>query len=140
MTECLLKVQTFFNLYAEKKSAGKWYLDGWIKLLKGEKILFTYEVQCIMYNTKPLSKRYVYSRCSLPSWLLVGCTCKVQACSSCAIVTIITTILVCFKCNKQHRWLDTAITNMNDCRCKCIRHDCWLGTTEKDIADGPMQM
>ena len=50
VTECLLKVQTFLNQYAEKGSAGKWYMDGWIKLQKREKILFTYEVQCI--NTK----------------------------------------------------------------------------------------
>ena len=34
VTECLLKVQTFLNQYAEKCSAGKWYMDGWIKLPK----------------------------------------------------------------------------------------------------------
>ena len=47
VTECLLKVQTFLNQYSEKYSARKWYMDGWIKLQKREKILFTYEVQCI---------------------------------------------------------------------------------------------
>ena len=121
----------FSNLYA-KNSAGKWYLDGWIKLLKNrEKILFTYEVQYI--NTKILRKRYVCCRCSLPSWLLVGCNVKIQICSSCAIVTIITTILVCCKCNKQHRWLGTAITNMNAWRWKCIRHDCWKDETVTDM-------
>ena len=36
-----------FESYVEKCSAGKWYMDGWIKLQKREKILFTYEVQCI---------------------------------------------------------------------------------------------
>ena len=30
-----------------------------------------------------------------------------------AFVTTITTSLVCYKCNRQHRWLDIAITNMN---------------------------
>ena len=34
VTECLLKVQTFLNQYAEKCSALKWYIDGWIKLQK----------------------------------------------------------------------------------------------------------
>ena len=65
VTECLLKVQTFFNQYAEKCSAGKWYMDGWIKLQKREKILFTYEEQYI--STKNLSGRFACCRCSLPS-------------------------------------------------------------------------
>ena len=30
-----------------------------------------------------------------------------------AIITTITTSLVVCKCNRQHRWLDIAITNMN---------------------------
>ena len=30
-----------------------------------------------------------------------------------AIVTTITTSLVCCKCNRQHRWLDIAKTNIN---------------------------
>ena len=36
----------------------------------------------------------------------------VQACLPGAIVSTITTFLVCCKCNRQHRWLDIAITNM----------------------------
>ena len=36
----------------------------------------------------------------------------VKACLHGAIVTTITTFLVCFKCNRQHRWFDIAITNM----------------------------
>ena len=46
------RTNLFLNQYAEKCSAGKWYMDGWIKLPKKRKILFTYEVQCI--NTKIL--------------------------------------------------------------------------------------
>ena len=35
VTECLLKVQTFFeSIYTKMCSAGKWYIDGWIKLPK----------------------------------------------------------------------------------------------------------
>ena len=46
VTEYLLKVQTllesikykpFWNQYVEKCSAGKWYIDGWIKLPKKAK-------------------------------------------------------------------------------------------------------
>ena len=65
VTECLLKVQTFLTQYAEKCSAGKWYMDGWIKLQKREKILSTYEVQCI--STKTLSGRFACCRRLLPS-------------------------------------------------------------------------
>ena len=36
----------------------------------------------------------------------------VQACLSGAIVTTITTFLVVCKCNRLHRWLVIAITNM----------------------------
>ena len=39
------KVVYGLNPYAEKCSAGKWYMDGWIKLQKKEKLLFAYEVQ-----------------------------------------------------------------------------------------------
>ena len=102
----------FFNLYAEKIS---WkVVFGWMDKItktKRVKILFTYEVQCIITNN--LNKISVCCRCSLPSWLLVGCNCQIQGCWSCAIVTTITTILVWCKCNKKHRWLDTALTNMN---------------------------
>ena len=67
VTECLLIVQTFFESICGKCSAGKWYMGGWIKLPKiREKILFTYEVQCI--NTKKnLCKRFACCRCPLLS-------------------------------------------------------------------------
>ena len=38
-----------------------------------------------------------------------------QVCWSGAVVTTITTILVWCKCNRQHRWFDISITNMNTC-------------------------
>ena len=59
MTECLVKVQTFFNLYVVKIS---WKLVfGWMdKVTKTrEKILYTHEVQCI--NTKKLLVRDMYA-------------------------------------------------------------------------------
>ena len=74
VTECLLKVQTFLNQYAEKCSAVKWYIDGWIKLQKREKIQFTYE-----------DVRY-----HLDCWLVVT---KIQACWFSAIVTTISSII-----------------------------------------------
>ena len=44
VTECLLKVQTFFESICRKMFSWK-YMDGWIKLpKKREKILFTNEV------------------------------------------------------------------------------------------------
>ena len=72
VTECLLIVQTFFESICGKCSAGKWYMDGWIKLpkKKREKILFTYEVQCI--NTKKTFVRDLHAadvRYYLDCWL-----------------------------------------------------------------------
>ena len=37
VTECLLIVQTFFASICGKCSAGKLYMDGWIKLQKKER-------------------------------------------------------------------------------------------------------
>ena len=47
MTECLPKVQILFLINMRKKSAGKLYLEGWIKLIKNGEKLFTYGMQCI---------------------------------------------------------------------------------------------
>ena len=52
-----------------------------------EKILFTYEVQCI--NNNKIFFKFILL-------LLIHCT-----------------SLVWCKCNRQHIWLDIAITNMN---------------------------
>ena len=63
-------------------------MDGRIKLQKREKILFTYEVQCI--NTKNLSERFADVRYHLDCWLSVT---KIQAFWSGAIVTNISSII-----------------------------------------------
>ena len=80
MTEFLLKVQ--------------WYMTGWVKLLKQrerEKILFTYEVQCINTKKTLVTDLYAaYVRYHLDCWL--GVT-KIQACWSGAIVTTIPSII-----------------------------------------------
>ena len=65
-------------------------MDGWIKLQKREKILFTYDVQCI--NTKKTLVRDLHDadiHYHLDCWL--GVT-KIQACWSDAIVTTISSI------------------------------------------------
>ena len=49
----------------------------------------------------------------LKALLLLGGICKIQAYWPGAVVTTITTILVWHKCNRQHRWLDITVANMN---------------------------
>ena len=55
VTECLLKVQTFFESICGKSQIESGIMDVWIKL---QKILFTYEMQCI--NTKQLFVRKLH--------------------------------------------------------------------------------
>ena len=66
-------------------------MDGWIKQpKKREKILLTYEVQCI--NTIKTLVRDLHAadvRYHIYCWL---CVTKLQACWSCAIVTTISSI------------------------------------------------
>ena len=63
VTECLIKVQTFFE-----SMSGKSQLDGWIKFTK-KKYLWS-----LVYQQKkqPLSKVSACCRCLLPSLPLVG--------------------------------------------------------------------
>ena len=92
------KYKPFLTQYAEKCQ-----LDGCIKFTK--KYLWSVVNQ---YKNSPWV-RYLNAadvRYHLDCWL-------VRACLTGAIVTPITTSLVCCKCNRQHRWLYTAITNMN---------------------------
>ena len=49
----------------------------------------------------------------LKTLLLLGRNNKIQACWSGAVVTTISTILVWCQCDRQHKWLDIAKTNMN---------------------------
>ena len=137
----------FLSQYAEKCSAGKWYIDGWIQLQKRDKILFTYTVQCI--NTKKALVRDLNAadvRYHLDCWL--GVT-KIQACWSGAIATTISSILVkvqqtaqivgyCY--NKYVCWSGASVSDMHACRSKLNRHDCWLGATVKGMANGLMQL
>ena len=80
-----------FESYVEKCSAGKWYMDGWIKLQKREKILFTYEVQCISRKKTLVGDLHAAEvRYHLDGWL--GVT-KIQDCWSGAFVTTISSII-----------------------------------------------
>ena len=58
-----------------------------------------------------------------------------------AIVTTITTFLVCCKCNRQHRWLDIAITNMYAGPVQ-VYHTCLLVSTSlhNDMTVGKMKL
>ena len=119
LTECLFKVQKYkvsminlFSIYMRKKSAGWMY-----EIHNCQFIIYiyiyiythiTYGVQCINTKNNP-RVRYLHAA---DDFNHLGCW-LVQACWSGAIVTTITTILVCCKCKRQRRWLDIAITNMN---------------------------
>ena len=62
----------------------------------------------VLQNKKIHWVRYLHAadvHYHLDCWL-------VQVCLPGAIVTTITTFLVCCKCNRQHRWLDIAIIAM----------------------------
>ena len=59
VTERLFKIQTFFfNQYAKKCSAGKWYMDGWIKLPKKKRENINLLLKCSVSTQKNLSKRF----------------------------------------------------------------------------------
>ena len=86
------------NQYAEKRSAV------WI-----DKIYKKYLWSVVYQHKKQPRVRYLHAAdvCyNLDCWL-------VRACLPGTFVASITTSLVCCKCNRQHRWLDIAITNMN---------------------------
>ena len=59
-------VTEFLNQYGETFSWKAIYGDGWTST-KREKIIFTYEVQCINIRKQPQSKISTCCRCSLPS-------------------------------------------------------------------------
>ena len=125
-------------------------MDGLLKIKitkKQKEKLLTYGVQCINIKTSKrsilllpmfitiMTAGWVYP---LKALLLLGRNYKIQACLSCADVTTITTILVWCKCNRQHRWLDIALTNMNTSTGTvqvyqaCMR----VGTSLTDMAAG----
>ena len=87
-TECLIKVQTFLNQYAEK-SAGSM-----------DKIYKKYLWSVVYHHKNNPCVRYLHAadvRYNLVCWL-------VWACLSGAILTTITSSQVCCKCNRQHIW------------------------------------
>ena len=102
-------------------------MDGWITLPKTR--ANTNGVQCI--NTKATPE---YDICMLQMFItmLVGHYCKIHVCWSDAIVTTITLILVWCKCNRQHRWLDIAITHINAMYQTCML----VGASLTDMAAG----
>ena len=53
-----------------------------------------------------------------------------------AIVTTITTILVCCKFNRQHKWLDIAKTNMNAGQVQVYQTYMLVGASLTDKAAG----
>ena len=53
VTECLLIVQTFFESICGKCSAGKLYMDGWIKLPKKERKYYSL-MKCSVSTQKNL--------------------------------------------------------------------------------------
>ena len=88
MTECLIKVQTFFESMCGKKSAG------WMDTILKKNLELSVSTQ-----VKKTRVRYHHAadvRYHLDCWL-------VQACLPGAIVTTITTFLICCKCNRQYR-------------------------------------
>ena len=119
VTECLIKEQTFFESICRKMSAG--WMDKFTR-----KYLWSVVYQ---HKNNPWI-RYMHAadvRYHLDCWL-------VWVCLPGAIVTTITTSLVYCKCNRQHRWLDIAITSMNagpvqvyqTCMLVCTSLQIWL--------------
>ena len=67
VTECLLKVQTSFE---SKCPAGKWYMDGWMKLQKRERKYYLL-MKCSVSTQKTLATdlHAIYVRYHLDCWL-----------------------------------------------------------------------
>ena len=104
------KYKPFLNQYAEKCSAGKKMVYGWMdKITKKERENTIYLWSAVYQHRKPLVRDLHAAdvRYHLYCWL--GVT-KIQACWYNHFFYY---ILVWYKCNRQHRWLDTAILNMN---------------------------
>ena len=130
------------------------HLDGWIKFTKNKHN--TNGVQCINTKKQHLSKVSACWICSLPSWLMVGTGLLVWC--SCNNHYYYTGLL---QVQRQHRWLEIAITNMDAgpvqvyqtymlkgtslqiwllVRCNCLRHGKLSDEIVTDMADGWVQM
>ena len=93
VTECLLIVQTFFESICGKCSAGKFYMDGWIKLPKKRERKYYSPMKCSVSTQKKTFVRDLHAadvRYYLDCWL--GVT-KIKAYWSGAIVTTISSII-----------------------------------------------
>ena len=94
-------------------------------------------MKCSVTTQKqPLSKVFACCRCSLPSRLLVGTGLLARwNCSNHYY------FLVCCKCNRQHRWLDIAITNMYAGLVQVYQTCMLVGTSlQNDMTAGKMQL
>ena len=85
---------------------------GWMDKITKKERKYYLLMKCSVSTQKTLV-RDVHAadvRYHLDCWL--GVT-KIQACWSGTIVTTISSILVWYKCNTQHRWFEIAMINMN---------------------------
>ena len=93
VTECLLKVQIFFEPICGKCSAGKLYMDEWMKLPKKKEKKYYSLMKCSVSTQKTTFVRDLHAadvRYYLDCWLGVA---KIQAYWSDAIVTTISSII-----------------------------------------------
>ena len=133
VTACFIKVQNFFeSICSNIQLKSSIWMD--VNITKMRK----YEWSAVYQHKNNSWVRYlsVCCRCSLPSWLLFWCYCNIHTCWSAAIVTTITTILVWCKCNRQHRKLDIALTNINAGPAKVYQTCMLVGASLTDIAAG----
>ena len=126
------KFKAFLNQHAEKIC---WkVLYGWMEKYPKKQRKYYWSMECsLSTQIQPLSKISACCRCSLPSWLLLRCNCKMQACwSSATVTTMITTILVW--CNRQQRWLDIAIKGTNSCPVQVYQTCMLVGASLTDMS------
>ena len=126
ITETLWQsVQTILESICGKKSAG------WMNKIY-KKILMECSVSTQKNNPWV---RYLHAadvRYHLDCWL-------VRAYLPGAIVTTITTSLVCCMC-KYECWPGASVSDMHACMAQVYRYDCWLDATVKDMGNGLMQL
>ena len=96
VTECSLKVHTFFDSICGKISVLKGFMDGLLKIKITKKRENTNYGWSAVFQQQQQQQRVRACLLVWYSWLYN-----------------ISTILVWWKCNRQHRWLDIALTNMN---------------------------
>ena len=110
-------------------------MDRWIQLLKQKEKEYYLLMKCSESHKKTLVRELhaADDLYHLDCWLLYS-NCKIQACWAGAIITTLTTILVWCKCNRQHRWFEIAITNMNADQVQVYQSCMLVGASVSDIA------